>query len=90
MLQQLSALAPALPVGPHIGVTDEDHILHRLRSHDRDQAASYFRTRETNPRRDFMTKLSSRHVRIVPAVGRDNPAIRLGAVIDDGKDRLEI
>ena len=74
----------------HVGVADEGHVLHVLDAHHAEQSRRSLRSPRTPRRLDLVLKLLGGHLRFLPAVWRNDPAIRLRGVIDDGIHRLEV
>ena len=87
MLEQRAADAVALAGGRHVGVADQVHVAHRLDAHDRHQLAAGLVAPERDSGGDLALELVQRHVRLVPAVGRDHAAVCLGGGVDDRGDR---
>lgn len=90
MREKLGANATAPRRAAHVGVSDEHDILHRLDAHNAEQRAVPLVAEEAHIGSDLGVEIGKRHVGIVPAVRRDDAAIGLGRVVDDGADSLAI
>jgi hypothetical protein len=76
--------------GGDVGVANKVDVPHGLDPHDADQLAIDLMAPELDPGRDFAIELLRRHVRLVPAIGRDDAAIGLRGGVDDPADRLAL
>jgi hypothetical protein len=71
-------------------VADQVDLGKPLDAHDPEQLAVVLVAPELDAGRDLAVQLAHRHVRLVPAVGRDYAAVRLGCGVDDREDRLAL
>src|SRR5262249_43920739 len=83
MTEQHAADAAPLAARQDIGVTDEIDVTHRLGAHDAEQPVVLLMPPEHDPGGDLAIELVARHVGLVPAVGRDHPAVGLSGGVDD-------
>src|SRR4051812_11364585 len=86
VLDQRRADAAALALGDHVGVADEVDVAHALDAHDPDERAVFLVAVEDDARGDLGVELVRGHVRVMPAVGGDDPAVGLGRRVDDRED----
>src|SRR5271170_3695917 len=66
------------------------YVLHSLYPHHPDQLVIVVIAPELNAIIHLMPQLLSRHIWFSPAIVRNDAAIRLRAIVDDGPDRLKI
>ena len=71
-------------------MADEVDVSNRLDTHDPDQHAVHLVSPKLNARSDLVIQFAGRHVRLVPAVGRDDASIRGGGAVDDRENRLAV
>ena len=87
MLEQRAADAAPLAAGRDVCVADQVDVAHGLDAHDAQQRAVGLVAPERHPGGDLAVELVRRHVRLVPAIGGDHSAIRLGGLVHDREDR---
>jgi hypothetical protein len=90
VLEQRAADAAALRVRQHVGVADQIDVADGLDAHHPQQRAAVLVAPERDAGGDLGRELVHRHVRLVPAVGRYDVAVRLGGGVDDREDRLAL
>jgi hypothetical protein len=81
--EQVAADAASLAGGKDVGVADEIDVADGLDAHHADQRAVALGAPEDDAGRDLALELRRVHVRLVPAVGRDHPAIGAGGGVHD-------
>jgi hypothetical protein len=88
MLEELFTETPPLPGRLHIGVADEHHLPQVLAAHDPGQAAFVLKTPENHPGGQFIFQFRQAHIRLMPAIRRDDAPVSLGGGIDNGPNGL--
>jgi hypothetical protein len=83
VLEQRAADSVPLPVRRDIGVADQIDVAHGLDPHDPDEGAVVLAAPEGDARFDLPIELARGHVRLMPAIGWDHPAVGLGRAVDD-------
>jgi len=86
MIEELFADAPPLPGRIHVSVADEGHFPQVLAAHNPHQTAFTFIAPEIDPGPEFILQFLRAHIRFMPAIRRDDPAVSLGRGVDDGQD----
>jgi hypothetical protein len=88
VLQQRASDAAALAGRRDVGVADQHDVAHGLDPHHARQRVAVAPERDAGG--DLGVELAAGHVRLVPAVGRDDAAVRLGGGVDDRQDRVAL
>ena len=71
-------------------MTDEGDILNLLQAHHANQSTAVLIPPEHHAVVDLVLQLFGRHVRLGPAIGRDDALVGLRAIVDDGPHQLEV
>jgi hypothetical protein len=71
-------------------MADQRHVLDVLQAHDARQFVAVEKPRKRDTGRQFGDQLFARHVGLVPAIRRDDPAIGRGPVVDHLVDRRNV
>src|SRR5579859_2870009 len=90
MREQLRADAALLTAGAHVCVADQGDVLNVLDAHHASEGVVFYEAPEDDACVDLMLQLLLGHVGLGPAVCRDDAAIGLGAVVNDGPDLFEV
>src|SRR6478752_3751397 len=90
MLDERAAHTTPLLFSEHVSVSNEVDVAHVLDSHYADQLAVHFVAPELDAFRDLLIELVERHVRFVPAIGRNRLAICLSSLIYNREDPIAL
>lgn len=90
MAQQRASDTRALPARSHVRMANQRDIAHVLKAHHAGETIGRERAKKPDAAVDLTTKVTLRHVRFVPLIGRNDASVRLCAVIADDIHVLEI
>src|SRR6185312_13113729 len=87
----LTTDSSALTVRLHVRVADEGNVLDLLEPHHAGEVAvSVLVPKKVHAGADIACELFGAHIRFVPTVGGDRPAVALGSRVDNHEDRAPI